>query len=83
MFVLRTMALLSAILAACAHAQPYPQKPVRIIVPYVAGGDTDIVARIIAPRLIEALGQQFIVENRPGAGSLIGTEAMLRAPAVG
>jgi tripartite-type tricarboxylate transporter receptor subunit TctC len=83
MSVARTIVLLSALFAAGAHAQTYPQKPVRIIVPYVAGGDTDIVARIIGPRLAESLGQQFIVENRPGAGSLIGTEAMLRAPADG
>ena len=83
MSVARAIASLSALFAANVCAQSYPQKPVRIIVPYVAGGDTDIVARIIAPRLSETLGQQFIVENRPGAGSLIGTEAMLRAPADG
>ena len=83
MFVAQAIALLSALLTAGVVAQSYPQKPVRIIVPYVAGGDTDIVARIIAPKLVESLGQQFIVENRPGAGSLIGTEAMLRAPADG
>ena len=81
--VARSLALLSALFAAGACAQTYPQKPVRIIVPYVAGGDTDIGARIVAPKLTEALGQQFIVENRPGAGSLIGTEAMLRSPADG
>jgi tripartite-type tricarboxylate transporter receptor subunit TctC len=80
MLVARVLVLLSALLNAGAYAQAYPQKPVRIIVPYAAGGDTDIVARLVAPRLSEVLGQQFIVENRPGAGSLIGTEAMLRAP---
>ena len=79
----RAIALMSALLAVGANAQSYPQKSVRIIVPYAAGGDTDIVARLIAPKLVESLGQQFIVENRPGAGSLIGTEAMLRAPADG
>jgi tripartite-type tricarboxylate transporter receptor subunit TctC len=83
MFVARAIAALSALFAAGACAQTYPQKPVRIIVPYAAGGDTDIVARLVGPRLSEVLGQQFIVENRPGAGSLIGTEAMLRAPADG
>ena len=83
MSVARAVALLSAGLTASVFAQNYPQKPVRIIVPYAAGGDTDIVARLIAPKLVESLGQQFIVENRPGAGSLIGTEAMLRAPADG
>ncbi len=63
--------------------QAYPVKPVRLIVPYTPGGDTDLVARHVAPKLGDALKQQVIVENRPGAGSLIGTEAMLRAPADG
>ena len=66
-----------------AGAQSYPVKPIRLIVPYAPGGDTDIVARLITPKLSEALGQQVLVDNRPGAGSLIGTEAMLRAPADG
>jgi tripartite-type tricarboxylate transporter receptor subunit TctC len=66
-----------------AAAQTYPIKPVRLIVPYTPGGDTDVVARHVAPKLGEALKQQVIVDNRPGAGSLIGTEAMLRAPADG
>jgi tripartite-type tricarboxylate transporter receptor subunit TctC len=70
-------------LAAGAGAQSYPVKPNRLIVPYTPGGDTDMVARVIAPKLSEALGQQVLVDNRPGAGSLIGTEAMLRAPADG
>ncbi|TSA40469.1 MAG: tripartite tricarboxylate transporter substrate binding protein, partial [Betaproteobacteria bacterium] len=70
-------------LAPGAGAQSYPAKPIRLIVPYVAGGDTDIVARLITPKLSEALGQQVVVDNRPGAGSLIGTEALLRAPADG
>ena len=67
------------IVAAGAAAQSYPTKPIRLIVPYTPGGDTDVVARLVAPRLSETLKQQVIVENRPGAGSLIGTEAMLRA----
>jgi len=69
--------------AAGAGAQSYPVKSVRLIVPYTPGGDTDVVARLIAPKLSESLRQQVIVDNRPGAGSLIGTEAMLRAPADG
>ncbi|MCC7487507.1 MAG: tripartite tricarboxylate transporter substrate binding protein [Burkholderiales bacterium] len=76
-------AALFLVLAGGAGAQPYPVKPVRLIVPFAPGGDTDTVARLIAPRLAEALGQQVIVDNRPGAGSLIGIEAMLRAPADG
>ncbi len=70
-------------IALDAGAQAYPTKPIRLIVPYLAGGDTDAVARLVAPKLSEALGQQVIVDNRPGAGSLIGTEALLRAPADG
>ena len=61
----------------------YPAKPIRLIVPYTPGGDTDVVARLVAPKLSEAVKQPVIVDNRPGAGSLIGTEAMLRAPADG
>lgn len=70
-------------LAPGAGAQGYPVKPIRLIVPYTPGGDTDVIARLIAPKLSETLGQQVLVDNRPGAGSLIGTEAMLRAPADG
>jgi tripartite-type tricarboxylate transporter receptor subunit TctC len=66
-----------------AGAQPYPAKPVRLIVPFAAGGTTDIVARIYAQRLSEAMGAQFVVENRGGAGGTIGTEAVARAPADG
>ncbi|HYC48587.1 MAG TPA: tripartite tricarboxylate transporter substrate binding protein [Burkholderiales bacterium] len=80
----RAIIFMLMLLAPCiASAQAYPGKPVRIIVPYTPGGDTDVVARHIAPKLTDALRQQVIVENRPGAGSLIGTEAMLRAPADG
>jgi len=63
-----------------ASAQAYPAKPVRIIVPSEAGGGTDISARVLADHLSRSLGQQFFVENRPGAGNLIGIEQAARAP---
>ena len=66
-----------------ARAQAYPSRPVRIIVGFAAGGATDIVARLIGQWLSERLGQPFVIENRPGAGSNIGTEAVVRAPADG
>jgi tripartite-type tricarboxylate transporter receptor subunit TctC len=63
-----------------ARAQAYPARPVRIVVPIAAGGGTDILARLIGQWLSERLGQQFIIENRPGAGNNIGTEAVVHAP---
>ena len=66
-----------------ARAQAYPVRPVRLIVGFAAGGSTDISARLIAQWLTERLGQSFVVENRPGAGSNIGTEAVINAPADG
>jgi tripartite-type tricarboxylate transporter receptor subunit TctC len=72
-----------ALLAAPAAAQQYPAKTVRMIVPFAPGGNTDIIARIVAPRMSEALGQQIVIDNRGGAGSIIGTEMAARAPADG
>ena len=66
-----------------AKAQAYPTRPVRIIVPIAAGGGSDIFARILGQWLSERLGQSFLVENRPGGGSNIATEAVVRAPADG
>jgi tripartite-type tricarboxylate transporter receptor subunit TctC len=63
-----------------AWAQTYPSRPVRIVVGFPPGGPTDIAARLIGQSLSERLGQQFVIENRPGAGSNIGTEAVVRAP---
>jgi tripartite-type tricarboxylate transporter receptor subunit TctC len=66
-----------------ASAQTYPNKPVRIISAFAAGGTNDVIARTIAPKLAEHFGQQFIVENRPGGGGVIGTEFAAKAPADG
>ena len=74
---------LCAVLAATASAQGYPAKPVKVVVPYPPGGPTDIVARVVSQKLSEQTGQQFLVENRPGAGGNIGAEAVAKAPADG
>ena len=66
-----------------AIAQTYPVRPVRMIVPFAPGGNTDIIARIVAPKMGENLGQQIVIDNRGGAGSVIGTELAARAPADG
>jgi tripartite-type tricarboxylate transporter receptor subunit TctC len=63
-----------------ALAQKWPEKPVRIVTPFAPGGGTDVFARILAQRLSEVLPQQFLVENRPGAGSTIGTEFVAKSP---
>lgn len=73
------LALAAIVCAAGAAAQSYPAKPVRIVVPSSPGGGTDILARVLAQKLAESLGQQFVVENRPGAGQVIGVEAVARA----
>lgn len=81
--------LLAAAAALClatpafAQAQAYPTKPVRLVVPYPPGGPTDIVARVVAQKLSEQLGQQFIIDNRPGAGGNTGAELVARSPADG
>jgi tripartite-type tricarboxylate transporter receptor subunit TctC len=66
-----------------AWAQAYPTRPVRIIAPFAAGGNVDLTARMMGELLSQRLGQPFIIENRPGAGTNIGTEAVVRAPADG
>ena len=86
--------LCAALLSACANAalaqttstssgQAYPVKPVRVVVPSSAGGGTDIVTRILAPDLSKRLGQQVIIDNRPGAGTMIGIEVAAKSPADG
>ena len=74
------LGLAAALLVVPAAAQTYPTKPVRIVVPFAAGGPADVYARFMAQRLQEALGQSFVVDNRPGAGSVIGTDAAAKAP---
>ena len=68
---------------AFAGAADYPARPVRIIVPFVAGGGTDLLARFVSQRLQELLGQQFVVDNRGGAGSVLGTQILSKATADG
>jgi tripartite-type tricarboxylate transporter receptor subunit TctC len=68
---------------ASAQAQAYPNRSVKIVVPFAAGGPADVYARFIAQRLTEALGQSYIVDNKPGAGSVIGTDVAAKSPADG
>jgi len=78
--------LIAVFLVACAMpvlAQTFPSKPVRIIVPYPPGGGTDVVARTVAPKMQEVLGQPVVVENRAGAGGNIGTDFVAKSPADG
>jgi tripartite-type tricarboxylate transporter receptor subunit TctC len=73
----------SLVFSFSAFAQHYPAKPLRLIVPFPPGGPTDITGRTIGEKLQQRLGQPVIVENRPGAGSIIGTEAVVKSPADG
>jgi len=79
--------LLTLVVALAAStwvgAQGYPQRPVKIVVPFATGGPADNYARFIAQRLQDAMGQSFVVDNKPGAGSVIGTDVAAKAPADG
>ncbi|MCC6531785.1 MAG: tripartite tricarboxylate transporter substrate binding protein [Burkholderiales bacterium] len=83
--LVRTIAatLLAAVTALAAHAQEYPAKPVRVLVPWPPGGSNDIVARLVAQKLAENLKQQFVVDNRGGAAGTIGSEVFARTPSDG
>jgi len=77
--LLAGLVLASAAAAAPALAQEYPSRPVRVIVPFAPGGSADVFGRFLAQRLQETLGQTFVIDNRPGAGSVIGTDAVAKA----
>jgi tripartite-type tricarboxylate transporter receptor subunit TctC len=75
----RALALVAASLALAAAAQGYPTRPVKIIVPFAAGGPADIYARILAEKLQAAMGQAFVVDDRPGGGAIVGTDAVAKS----
>src|SRR3979411_2545505 len=75
--------VIASLLVSTAFAQSYPNKPIRLIVPYPAGGGTDFFARLVGGKMSEFLGQQIVVENRPGAATIIGAEAAAKSPAAG
>src|SRR5688572_94639 len=74
------LALLAAVCTLPAYAQTYPSKAVRVIVPFPPGGISDVLSRVMAAHLTSAMGQQFIVENRPGAGTTIAADVVAKSP---
>jgi tripartite-type tricarboxylate transporter receptor subunit TctC len=75
--------LLALLFAGISYAQTYPNRPVKVVVPWPPGQATDIAARVVAERLQSALGQPFVIENKPGAGGAIGTDTVAKSPADG
>ena len=69
--------------AVPAHSQSFPTRPVRLVVPYPPGGANDVIARLLAPKMTERLGQNLVVDNRGGGNTIIGSELVARAPADG
>src|SRR5262245_24237766 len=74
------LALVAALITTNAFAQAYPNRPVKIVVPFAVGGSADVYGRFIAAKLTDALGQSVVIENRPGGGAIIGTEAVVKSP---
>ena len=83
--MIRLLVVLMAGLTLCvnAAAQPYPSKPIRLLIPFTPGGSQDVIGRLLAQKMSEAIGQPVVVENKPGAGGLIATQEEARAPADG
>src|SRR5690349_22543427 len=81
--LIAALAIVAACLPAASRAQGYPVKPVRIVVPVAPGGGTDPQARLLGRKFQESMGQAFVIENRTGAGSMIGTEFVVKSPADG
>ena len=77
---MKGLAIVFLLWAGLATAQTYPSKPIRFIVSFPPGGSSDLIVRAIAPRMSERLGQPVVVENRAGAGGMIGVEAVAKAP---
>jgi len=76
---MKSLLFLVLLCAGLAHAQPYPSKPIRLIVPFPPGNTMDIMSRLIGPKLAERLGQQIVVENRPGASGMLGLDLVAKA----
>ena len=73
------LALIVAILPGAVAAETYPSRPIKLVVPFPPGGPNDIIARVVAQRMSELLGQQIVIDNRGGAGGVVGTDAVAKA----